>query len=70
MNSKNFERFDKSTMIMIEEGSWEHLQEKPEFKAKKQADKVSYGWDIMISRTHETALPEYEKIAREMARLN
>lgn len=70
MNDRKFDRFKEANMIVIEEGSWEHLQKKPEYKAKKQADEISYAWDGMIDRAHETEVSEYEKIAREMARLN
>lgn len=70
MNDRSFNRFDKSTMIILEEGAWKNLQRKPEYRAKKLLDEISYGWDAIISRAHETRVPEYERIAREMARLN
>lgn len=70
MNERSFDRFNESDMIVIDEGAWENLQQKPEYIAKKKADEVSYGWDGMIYRAHETRLPQYEIIAREMARLS
>jgi len=69
MNNRSFGRFKDATMIIIDEGSWSHLQHKPEYKAKKELDKISYGWDEIINRAHEGSL-EYEKVARELARPN
>ena len=70
LNERSFIRFDDYNLVFIEEGTWELLQNKPEYKAKKEADKISYGWDEMINKAHETAINEYELIAREMARLD
>jgi len=70
LNEKSFERLAKSDEVMITEGSWKHIQQKPEYKAKKQADTISYEWDAIINRAHEGTSPRYEIIAREMARLN
>lgn len=69
-NERSFDRFKKSDFITIEDGSWRHLQNKPEYKAKKEADKISYCWDGIISRAHESGTKTYELVAREMARLN
>lgn len=69
-DGRSFERFPDASMLMVEEGSWEKLQAQPEFIAKKRADEVSYGWDSMIDRAHEGDSPEYEQVAREMARPN
>jgi len=63
-------RFDNADYIAIEEGSWEHLQSRPEYQAKKKEDKISYLWDGIISRAHESSSIEYEKVARELARPN
>ncbi len=70
MNDRSFSRFDKSDHVLITEGSWEHLQNKSEYKAKKKADRISYGWDSMIDRAHDTPSEEYERVARELARPN
>lgn len=70
MNGRSFEKFKDATMISIEEGCWEDLQSKPEYKAKKNADKISYCWDKIISRAHESGTKIYEFVARELARLN
>jgi len=52
---------------MIDDTIWSAIQKKPEFIAKKQLDKVSYGWDSMIDRAHEGS-SQYERVARELAR--
>ena len=70
INNRNFKRFEKADHITIEEGSWKHLQKKPEYKRKKKADKISYYWDSVINRAHEGSSNEYKKIARELARHN
>jgi hypothetical protein len=70
MNGRSFDRFKEADLITIEEGCWSNLGSKPEFKAKKEADKISYLWDKLIGRVHDTKDPSYELIAREMAKLN
>ena len=69
MNERKFDGFNEADHIMIRDGSWEHLQNKPEYKAKKKADEISYGWDSIINRAHEGS-EEYERVARELARPN
>lgn len=69
MNDRNFKRFAEADNIMIQDGSWEHLQNKPEYKVKKKADEISYGWDSIINRAHEGS-QKYEIVARELARPN
>ena len=69
-NNRSFKRFDNADHITIEEGSWEYLQNKPEYLAKKKEDKISYLWDGIISRAHESSSKEYELVARELARPN
>jgi hypothetical protein len=69
LNNRNFERFNAADHITITQGSWEHLNKKPEYLAKKRADKISYYWDSIINRAHEGG-GEYEVVAREMARFN
>lgn len=69
MNNRSFERLEKFDNILIEEGSWEQFQNKPEYKARKEQDKISYGWDGIIGRIHEGST-EYEIVARELARPN
>ena len=69
MNNRSFERFAKVDHIMFEEGLWEQLQSKPGYNAKKEMDKISYGWDEIINRAHEGS-EKYERVARELARAN
>lgn len=69
-NNRSFNRFDNADHITIEEGSWGYLQNKPEYLAKKKEDKISYLWDGIISRAHESSSKEYELVARELARPN
>jgi len=67
MNERNFKRLGKYDGILIDEGCWEDLQKKPEYLAKKEENKISYGWDSIINRAH-TCGGEYELIARELAK--
>jgi len=69
MNNRSFDRLKEANNIIIQDGSWKHLQNKPEYKAKKEAHKISYGWDSIINRAHEGG-EEYERVARELARPN
>lgn len=68
-NNKSFSQFDEATNILIQEGIWEGYISRPEYKNKKKQDEFSYGWDSIIDRAHEGS-PEYEKVARELARPN
>ena len=70
INNRSFDRFNNADHVTIEKGSWNHLQTRPEYKAKKKEDKISYLWDGIISRAHESSSIEYEKVARELARPN
>lgn len=70
MNQRSFKRILDANFITISEGSWDHYINLPEFKTKKKADEISYLWDSMIDRAHEHGSPEYEKIARELAKTN
>lgn len=69
MNNKNFSRFNETDNILLTDGSWRHFQKKPEYKVKKKADEISYGWDSIIDRVHEGS-SQYEIVARELARPN
>jgi hypothetical protein len=66
---RSFGRMENADSIMIQGGSWEHLQKKPEYKVRKEADQISYYWDSIINRAHEGGT-EYEHVARELARPN
>jgi len=43
-----FEVPDNITSVYVEEGRWEDFICRPEYLAKKKADKVSYAWDSLI----------------------
>ncbi len=71
-NGRNFEDLVKKQVevITLGGGIWEDVINLPEYKAKKIADRVSYFWDYLIDIGHTGDNPEYEIIARELARLN
>ncbi|MFA6531133.1 MAG: hypothetical protein WCT31_05345, partial [Candidatus Micrarchaeia archaeon] len=68
-DGRNFDRLKSYDVLIIDEGMWDEYQKKPEYLAKKKADKISYGWDDIINKAHTGGI-EYEKIARELARTN
>jgi SEC-C motif len=53
LENRSFSQFDGYDFITIGEGYWEMFQEKPEYKAKKAEDKISYIWDGIINRAYE-----------------
>ena len=67
-NNRCFDKFKDRNAVLLEEGIWEDLKKHPKYQAKKQADQVSYLWDSIIDRCHEGDNPQYELIARELAR--
>jgi hypothetical protein len=67
-NGRSFDQLKGNAIVIIEEGTWADLLKRPEYLAKQEADKISYGWDSIIDRAHEAAVPEYERVARELAR--
>ena len=69
-NERSFAKLEGHSMIFLEEGTWNELQKRPEYKAKKKADEVSYVWDKLIERAHTSNSSMYERIARELARPN
>lgn len=70
VHERSFADLEGYNAIAIEEGLWNSLQNRPEYQAKKKADHISYGWDSIIDCVYRGGHPEYEKIARELARLN
>lgn len=72
LNERSFSHLQNAgyNMITIDAGIWESVQKNPRYFAKKDADRVSYGWDSIIDRAHEAGVPEYELVARELARPN
>lgn len=73
-DNRSFKKLESATNVVIAEGTWENLQNRPEYKAKKKLDKISYYWDSIINRAHMTTSEveklNYEKVARELARPN
>jgi len=69
INNRSFQPLMEAQLIMLEPGAWESLRGRPEYKAKKEEDRISYGWDSIINSAH-TGSPEYERVARELARPN
>lgn len=69
LNERSFQKLYEYNHISLTDGIWEGFTEKPEYKAKKKADEISYGWDSMINRAHEGS-DKYERVARELARPN
>jgi hypothetical protein len=66
---------DDVANVFIEEGYWQELQSRPEYKAKKNADRISYLWDSIINeftgyllKTGGKKIIEYEMVLRIMAR--
>jgi len=69
-NERKFDSLKKYNMVVIDEGMWNDIQKKPEYVAKNKENEISYGWDEIIDRAHESKSKEYEYIARELARPN
>lgn len=68
-NNRSFDTLNEATLIMIDQGSWRHLQNSEKYATKKEEDEISYAWDGIINKVHK-ASPEYERVARELARPN
>jgi hypothetical protein len=72
----NGRRFPDVNLLMAHDGLWAEVQEKPEFKARKVEDAISYWWDDRIERLiadcvvpseASSALNENEGLVRAMA---
>jgi hypothetical protein len=70
-NERSFDKLkaDGKATIFMEYGSWEEIKKRPEYIRKKEADEISYFWDSLIEFIHTANDPQYEIIAREMAKL-
>lgn len=66
---KTFGKFEKADHILLEGGIWEDIQKNPRYIKRREADRISYGWDSIINRAHEGS-SQYEIVARELARPN
>ena len=49
-------RKERANGVMIGEGEWKGLIERPEYKRKVEANRTSYLWDEFIQRTSQNAL--------------
>lgn len=67
-NERSLASLEGHNMIFLEAGTWDDLQQRPEYQAKKKADEISYLWDEIIERAHTGDSSIYERIAREIAR--
>ena len=56
--------------VVFEFGSWVEFERSSQYRAKRDADRISYYWDEIIDRIHERGSREYELVARELARPN
>lgn len=70
IGNRSFHHFRGFTDVILEEGQWSGYLERPETESKKQEDRVSYLWDRLIESAHRSENPDYEVIARELARAN
>ena len=68
-HNRSFKELYDATDVIIDQGSWDDFYNGQAYKEKKKQDEISYGWDGIINRVHE-ASPEYEAVARELARPN
>jgi hypothetical protein len=64
----SFSWMDSHDHIVLTGDIWKAYTKLPKYKAKKQADRVSYGWDSIIDRAHDGTSQKYEVVARELAR--
>ncbi len=66
---RDLREIKNATDLIIMEGIWDDYTNADDVIAKRQADSISYAWDRLIDISH-TSGGEYERIAREFARLN
>jgi hypothetical protein len=57
-----------NTTLVINEDIWQQYDTAKDVAAKREADRISYAWDGLIEISY-TSGGEYEKIAREFARV-
>lgn len=68
LNGQSLAKLEGYQSVFLEHGTWDSLQCRSEYRAKQEADKISYLWDELVDRAHTGNSPEYERIARELAR--
>jgi hypothetical protein len=71
-NGRSFDDLTNEPLngIVVGGGVWDSWISHPDYIAKKKADIFSYFWDYLINICHMSGKPEYEVIARELAKLN
>ena len=47
-NEHQFRKFEAGAVVMLGEGVWKKLQASPEYRARAEANKISYLWDDLI----------------------
>lgn len=67
-NNRSFDKLRNYDFVHIDTGDWTKFQTNKQYLGKKKEDEFSYLWDGIISRSHEGDSPEYELIARELAK--
>lgn len=68
---RSFQRFKNKDRVVIEAGSWNHYNQRPEVKSKREEDEVSRGWDHLIDIAHsmrDLGSADRERLSRELAR--
>lgn len=69
MNERTFSNLFEYDSVIITDDWWEELHTKPEYLAKKNEDKISYGWNGIIEDCHNNITEDnYEIIAKELAK--
>ena len=66
-NNRCFDEFESRDVAVLGDDIWEGLKNNPKYRAKKEADEISYLWDSIINRSYDGDSPQYELIARELA---
>jgi len=69
-SNRAFGVFGPADFILLQDGIWSDLQKHPQYVKRKAEDRISYLWDRMIATAHSAGRPDYELVARELARLN
>ena len=69
---RSFQWLDPTKVNFVHDGAWETLEKSKGYIQWKQDNEVSYFWDQLIDMAHEGSReePQYEKVARELARSN
>lgn len=69
-NCRSFRFVNVDKVNLVHERAWEVLQKNAMYVRRKNEDQISYVWDYLIDMAHQGSheQPEYEKVARELAR--